>query len=278
MTQSTPTVYKPITPQRVRQQQSFSFSVQENFAPQDGSLRFELLSPTPAWVTIDPVTGVISGIAPATRYDKQFIIVVRASNAFGFVEQSFHLKVTLTDLVNTLALNLKKQLWRRSPKKTFKIVVPYRHEILEYIYEYFINSKFKEIFLNLIRLHAKKLKIPVNKDIHYRDFARVIKTLNPTVEKDLRRKLNNQHILLTAELKNVEFRNLYRQGSQPLGAHPVPVWGYLAAPARHIWSHVRTVLNAATFALYERQQNQKKHNQQQSNQRNSMYLYPRPTP
>lgn len=258
-----PYLRKPIGVRRIRQQQFFSFEIRSHFAPRDNSLRFKLLPPTPEWVAVDPVSGMISGTAPAVQYDKQFIIMVRVTNAYGFVEQSFHLKVTFTDLSNVQTHDLKKQFYLGRLPGPLSNDIPYRHELLEYIYEYFLHSVFKDQFLALIRQNADRLNMRLSEKINYHDFSSVIKALNPTVERDLKQRAKrdtNLAILISAELRDIEFHNLYRQGSQPSHAHPIPVWNYLGAASYHNWGYVRTVLNAAALELQERQfQNQKAH-------------------
>lgn len=251
MAVKTPRIQKILTQKVVRQKQPFRFSIKQGFWPLDGSLRFELIGEYPHWLTIDIRTGVISGFAPPTIFDRQHLLAVKAYNEYGEEIQHFFLKVVATDVIEDMANRLKLILTPKYKHYRFGSMHPYVHDPLEYIFEYFMNSDNPELFLAKLKENADKLKIRLSDKITYDDFKKVAKTMTPEIEKEIQKILGAEHIATVAELNNVDFHRMFRQGSQPLGAHAIPVWDYLGTPDQHNLSEVRTVLDSSAEAIIE---------------------------
>lgn len=248
-----PVVVNLLKSRTVRDHRFFRFSIRKGYAPLDGSLRFNLADNCPKWLTINEKTGVISGIAPKVAHPMQYLITVQASNDHGGVQQNFFLKVTCQDIIETIAYTLKNILSLRNQYYRYPDHIPTLREVLEYVYEMYQASEFKEAFHALIWENAHRLDLKIHRPPTYAEFKKVIERINPGIEKQLRQQLGKHHILLTAELNNAEFRDLFRQGSQRLGMHPVPVWNYLSAPKLQLWSesHLCDVLDQAAQKIIE---------------------------
>lgn len=249
MAVKTPKIQHILKQIMVRQKQPFHFSIKQGFWPLDGSLRFELIGEAPHWIIIDTRTGVISGFAPPTIYDRQYLLTVKAYNEYGEETQHFFLKVVATDVIEDIAHRLKLILTPKYKHYRFGAMHPYVHDPLDYIFEYFMHSDNPELFLEQLKKNAEKLKIRLSDDIKYEDFKKVVKTMTPEIEKELQKQLGAVHMAAIAELNNTDFYRLYLQGSQPLGAHAIAVWNYLGAPSMHNWSSTKTVLDAASEAI-----------------------------
>jgi hypothetical protein len=277
MVVKTPRIQKLLGEQAVRQKQVFSFSVKRAFWPRDGSLRFELIGQPPHWITIDTRTGVISGFAPPTVYDRQHLLTVKAYNEYGEESQHFFLRVVATDVVEDMAHRLQLMLNKKYKNYyRFGAMHPYVHDSLEYIFEYFMNSDNPELFLAKLKENAKKHNIDLGEEISYEDFKKVAKAIDSQIEKKIQTALGDQHIAALAELSNAEFVNLFRQGSQPLGVHAIPVWNYLAAADRHNFSSVSNVLDASAEAIVELRRETAEHNIEEKFEQTVASLHKKP--
>lgn len=269
-----PQAARLIKPKLVRSQCEFRFSIRRNFLPLDGSLAFRFANTVPKWISIDSVTGVISGIAPATEHPQQYAFLVEAYSDHAAVQQSLFINVYCAKVAEVMAHTLKNILSLRKKITHYPEHHATIRELLEYIFEYYQASEYKHEFLSLIWDNANRLDLKINQPIAYKDFKKVIERLNPGIEKQLQKQLEKHHVLLTAALNNQEFRRLYRQGSQRLGTHPIAVWNYLMAPRFQLWSEsaVSDVLSeAAEFVIHLRVANVAEYAYTHA-------LYPRPLP
>ena len=233
----------------VRCHRYFQINMKPHFSPDD--LRFQLIGQNPSWVVIDNATGKVSGIPPLMEHSRQFLITVEAYNNYGAAKLNFFIKVDVGDVVESVAMTLKNILSLKKKIYRYPDHIATIRELLEYIFEYYQASEFKQEFLSLVWENAHKLNLKLNQPIRYEDFKKVAERINPKIEQQLREKLDPHHLLLTAELSNAEFRRLFRQGSQPLGAHPIPVWNYIMSPRLEMWreSQLGSVLEAAAEDL-----------------------------
>jgi hypothetical protein len=273
---SKPVLVKPIIAIAKKQRVLLHMDVHAHFCSDEGSLSFSLVGTTPPWLVIGENTGVILGETPTVPHNMQYLVTVQASNPSGSVAESFLIKVTdenfmtsMTSLVLNLTRNKTNYGSLDHHLRTF--------EVLAYIFEYFRQSKYWAEFNGLIEEELSKMNVNVanrrERQVSFEDFKKVVVAKNPTIEKHLREKLGNDHLLAEAELTNEQFRNLYRQGSQPQGAHPIPVFNYLAAPSQHNWTHLKTMLHEAVEAVVERFELT-----QQKTQNQHQFRVPVPTP
>ncbi len=248
-----PVIINLLKSRTVKMQQFFRFSVRNGFSPLDEDLIFSLSENCPKWLKIQEKTGIISGISPKVAHPVQYLLTVQAANQHGAVKQRFFLKVTCQDIIDTITYTLKNILSLRNQYSKYPEHIPSLHEILEYIYEHYIASEYIEEFHALVWEYAQKAHLKVHRPPSLNDFKKVIQSINPRAEKQLRQQLGKHHILLTAELTNREFRQLFQQGSQRLGVHPIAVWNYLSAPKLKVWSqsHLCDVLDQAAEAIIE---------------------------
>ncbi len=124
-----------------------------------------------------------------------------------------------------------------------------RHEVLEFLFEYYHSSVYINDFLHLLRKYAKQLDVKLHSPISYEDFKKVAEKAHPGIEKELERKLAEDHVLTEVELSKVEFSRLFKEGAQPLGVIPIVVWNYIAEASYHNWSELKTVLHEAVHAI-----------------------------
>jgi hypothetical protein len=245
---SKPTLLKHIASLVVAQKTVVHLDIHKHFFSDQGGLVFSLEDPVPSWLSIDSLTGVVFGEAPAVLHSTQYLITVKVSNSAGSVLEYFLIKVTDEKFISSMtsaALHLKRN-------KTLSESSDHHlrtHEILAYIFEYYRASKYWDEFRGLIQASLSKMNVNVSNPIEYKNFREAILAENPEVEEQLRAELGDEHLLLDVELTNETFHNLYRQGSQPQGVHPIMVWNCLGAPSLHNWTHVKTVLHESVEAV-----------------------------
>lgn len=295
MTDTTPKIRKFIGQKLVRQKQSFDFSVKRAFSPSDGSLRFELIEEPPTWLSIDKRTGIISGFAPPVVRGSQHLLAVKASNQDGEVVQHIFLKIVAGQITKDFMHQLQDFLNKKyHGYYQFDPNHPYMHELLEHIYEYFKNSDNPELFLEQLEQNAEKCGIALGEEVTYNDFKEVVTTMDSKIEKKMQKHLESAkqaalaggdlaqlkeadacNVAAMAELNNQDFRNKFRQGSQPLGVHAIPVWDYLATPDLHNWSSVGNVLDSSGEAIVaSRQATLEAANEEKMQQKSSMQKKP----
>lgn len=245
-----PQVKSLIKTRHFRAKKVFRLPIAEAFSPLDGSLCYSFINETPTWVTLDRKSGVISGLAPSIARSRKFLLTVRVENDFGEVMQSFFIKILAEDFIEDFSQRLQLMLSIRN-RRRFADLHAVRHSMLEYLYEVLINGDDREHFIELFNEQAKKHQITVSEEPTREEFVKVAKASDPEIEQKIRKQMNNQHVLHKAELTNIEMRNLFRQGSQPLGMIARPVWNYLGAPDRHNWSAVSNVLDAAAESVFK---------------------------
>jgi hypothetical protein len=225
----------------------FQFSVKDEFIPKDGSLRFFLIHPL-SWLVIPPETAVFAGVAPVLKNDHQFIVGLKAENDHGKKEAGVCIHV-ICDLAVFNRLKIKLSLNDR-PNKKEKVVFQV-YELLEYIFNYYEHSISHQEFQRFLQEQAEKSHLPVEGILAYEAFKEIVCKLNPDVEKKLKEALGSDDFLLHAELSESEFRNLFREGAQPQGAIPIPVWNYLAMAEYVMFSPVLSVLKSAAHHVVE---------------------------
>ncbi|GEM_PF-4959697 len=247
---SKPTLVKPIKSCAMKQSTLVRLDVHEHFSGGDLPLAFSLVGVTPRWLVIGANTGVILGETPKVAHNVQYLVSVRASNDEGEVVEHFLLKVSAESFMTSMTsavLNLS-----RNKSKYGNLDHHFSaHEVLQYLYEYYKASKEWELFSGLIREEASIMNIKVSNKISYQEFRKVVLTKNPSIETHIRKQLGNDHLLIEAEMRNDDMRNMFRQGSQPQGVYPREIWNYLGAPSLHNWSHMKTVLHESVEKIVE---------------------------
>lgn len=223
--------------------QPFRYSIVYAFSANQ-PIAYLLDYPSPAWLHIDSRSGVISGHAPKIHSEhEQFFVTVKALVGQESVEQTFILQVVDADVVEDMTRYLLRLVhFPFNPDRR-------RHEVLEFLFEYYHSSVFVRDFLHLLRQYAKKFDIKLNHPISYEDFKKVAEKAHPGIEKELRRKLEEDHVLTEAELTKTEFSRLFKEGAQPLGVIPIAVWNYIGEASYHNWSELKTVLHEAVHAI-----------------------------
>lgn len=248
---SKPILIKPIKSCSMKQRVLVHLDVHEHFSGGDLPLTFSLVGVTPSWLVIGANTGLILGETPTVAHNVQYLVSVRASNDEGEVVEHFLLKVsaeTFMTSMTSVVLNLS-----RNKSKYGSLDHHFSaHEVLQYLYEYYTASKEWALFEGLIREEASIMNIKVSNKITYQEFRKVVRAKNPSIETHIRKQLGNDHLLVEAEMRNDDMRNMYRQGSQPQGVYPRQVWNYLGAPSLHNWSHMKTVLHESVEKIVER--------------------------
>lgn len=218
--------------------------------------RYFYLFNGPCWLVINRQTGVITGTAPTVRHDVQFCITVCATIQGDMATGSFFIKVLAEDMLEDLKKPILILSMRNKPFFP-REHLPTTHDILAYIFGYFDSVPEGEQFRAKIREAANEHHVALSNKLTYEDFKKVMEAVNPEIESQLEAHLGKEHFIILAELNTVEFRNLFREGSQPLGVHAIAVWNHLAAPDLQLWSAVDTILNAAAHAIIHlRQDNQ----------------------
>lgn len=246
-----PQIVRLIKNKTIREDRVFRFATRKCFSPSDGRILYQLEGVVPQWVGIDEKTGIISGKAPKLSHPRQYLITVRAINEHGSVSQSFYLKVVVGDVIEDISERLIEIFSLRKTKFPISPLIPFKHEILEFLFVMYKESEYYEEFIEQMKKHAEELNIQLEKEPTYEDFVKVVKAMNPEVDmnKLLEREFTNAYILRNAELNRYEMMNLFRQGGQPLGVRPIVVWNYMGSPGRYRVGPVNTVLNAAAKAV-----------------------------
>ena len=268
-----PTLIKPIKSLAVKQGTAFSFDVHAYFSG-DKPLVFLLIGASPSWLSMDSATGVVSGEAPVVAHNVQYLVTVKVSNPEGEAVEHFLLTVSMEDFITSMTsavLNLVRT-------KEQHIIDHHRsaREILEYIFNYYRESKEWGIFEGLIREEASRMNIRVSNPIRYEEYREVVLAGQATIEEELREQLGEEHLLIEAEMSNDEMENLFRQGSQPTGVYSREVWNYLGAPSLHHLSRVKTVLHLAAEAVIEQfERAQKNELQHRHLHRPELLLHPK---
>ena len=258
-----PRVFKKIDSCSVQAGHSVYIDIKTAFLPNDGSLNFKLTAASPDWLYADKKDLCLKGDAPLTKQGRRYVVAIEASNEFGKTTQRFYIRVTRIPAVDALANTLLSS-FDLPDYHYLHGNNPYVHELLEYLYGYFQASIHDDAFNKLIKENAEELGIEISSESSYEDFKKVIKQLNPSVEEDLKKRFSG-HMLLEEGINNTDFRNLFRQGSQPLGTYPLAVWNYLAAPDRYDWSHTSNVLDEASEASQEIKEENKEENTSNKN-------------
>jgi hypothetical protein len=223
----------------------FEHNTAYGFGPPGYGMQFNLQDNAPDWLEIDTLTGKITGTAPKLRVDhEQFLITVTANIGQEIIEQDFFIVVACTDIIDTIYKFLKQL--RHTP-----LIDHEKHEVLDFIFEYYIASGYKNTFIHMLRDHAIKLGISLSDEISYKDFKRVAEAEHPGIEKKLKQKLEAYHVLAEAEFTEREFHHLFRGGHQQLGVIPAVVWNYLGEASYYNWSELHSVLHEAVHAVRE---------------------------
>ncbi len=258
-----PQVKRLIKTQHFRAKRVFRMATQDAFAPLDGSLNFSLIQDPPTWITIDRKTGVIAGVAPSLSRSRKYLLTLEVENDYGIVTQSFFIKILAADFIEDFSERLQFILSLKN-RKRFADLHAIPHGMLEYLYSVLMHCEDRENFIKLLHENAEKKHILVSDEPTYEEFAEVATAYHHDIEQTIRQQISDEHLLHHAELTNNELHNLFRQGSQPLGMISRPIWNYLAAPDRHNWSSVSTVLDAAAEAVFKlRTENLAQYNSEQ---------------
>jgi len=233
-----------------RAKRVFRHDISHAFSPSDGTLRYQFINSIPSWVTVDTLTGVISGMAPGIARSRKFLLTIQAENSDGIATQSFFIKILASNFIDDFSERLQ-YMYSLKNRKLFSDTHAIRHSMLEFLYECLMNSDERLDFIELTKEHAEEKNITISDEPNYEEFKSVVDAYDKTVEQKIQKQLPSKHALLQAELTNIEMRNLFRQGSQPTGAEARPVWNYLAAPDRYNWSSVYNVLDQAALEVYK---------------------------
>jgi hypothetical protein len=213
------------------------------------AMTFSLDAGAPDWLVVDAKTGCLRGEPPELVIDhEQFLVTIQAQVGGASLEQSFFIKVVAADVIEHMTRFLLHL--SHHPFEGDRTL----HDILEFIFEYFMASRHQSSFIRILSRKAKGLGIKINFPISYKDFKKVAEALHPGIEKELQKKLHEYHLLAEAELTHEHMTRLFREGAQPLGAIPLPVWNYLGEASYHNWSELHTVLHAAVEAVKEMHQ------------------------
>lgn len=245
---ATPALNQALPKQCILQYTAFSFSIAKGFAGEVST--YQLANNPLNWLHINKTTGIIYGVTPKVPCDQQYLIEITAANTQGNTRNFFILKILKENFIEhitqpLLTLKLIRKHWHlEDPQKQ-----PHLRKLLEFIYAYFQQSPHKDSFNALWKSKDTKSAHTT----HYKDFETVITKINPTIEKQLEEELRahspHEHWLMEVELTHNEMANLFREGGQPLGITPFPVWNYLGMTSYHNWSEVHTILHMAVHAI-----------------------------
>lgn len=279
MLHTAPKVLKTQATFTIKQGTVFRHAIAPYFYVEQGKLTYELKD-SPNWLSINSQTGSIIGKAPLVYTAKTYQVTVIARNFAGNAEWTFYITVTREDFSHQVDAVIQRYLDNKAQQQKEASYVP---QLLEYLYQYFMQLKeHQEEFLALLREKAKEKGMTLKAKPTYQDFAKVITAINPEINRQLGAELPPNSSLPHAPVSANDLQNLFRQGSQQLGVHPVPVFNYFAAPTQHVWSvHVKNILNAATVAVMERQQanqrQQVQHSAETQPQKSVHYHRPQPS-
>ncbi len=228
---------------RIGANQAFHFDIQPFIhAPSEHPIH--LVSPLLPWLQISP-TGLVSGRSPETKVLLQFWITLDVNQGTESIRTGFLLQVVpLQTPTMTIPRIPIPMLHPIDPN------MPHTRDLLDYIFHYF-DAYAQEEWRAILKKEASKRGLLLNQVIDTYAFKTLIDQINPLAEIQLREKSQTLLALTLAELRSEEFINLFRQGSQPLGAVPIIVFNYLAAPDLHNYSHVKNVLDFAADELIE---------------------------
>lgn len=228
---------------RVGANQAFHFDIQP-FIKSTEEHPIRLIAPQLSWLKVTS-NGLVSGTSPNTKVLLQFWITLE----IGLHEQA----VRTGFLLQIVPLLTPTVVIPRIPVPMLHPVdpsLPHTHDLLDYLFLYFMTFD-KDNWLQLLRDEANKRGKVLNEPIDVYTFKELITTINPLAERQLRESSNTLQVLTLAELNADQYVNLFRQGSQPMGATPILVFNYLAAPDRHNYSHVKNVLDLAADELID---------------------------
>lgn len=227
----------------------FNIDLAQYFEPQDGSLHYMIARGKPTWLELDKASGQISGIPPMVHGDVRYSLTVMVSNQYGYVTQRFFLSVVSTDVVDNMANVLELIYNLRKHKYGISHLHPYTPSLLEYLYAFYDSPELREAFINSLRAQAAAAHINVPEKIGFKEFYDIAHKLNPSIDHDLQQRLQPDSIIFKEAVNLVDFRRLFRQGSQPLGAHAIPDWNHQGAPELHNWSSIDTILSGIEIQL-----------------------------
>jgi hypothetical protein len=237
----------------IKQGTVFSHTTAPYFHVEQGRLSFALAKSSPGWLSINSTNGTVIGKAPAVYTAKTFHVTVNASNNVGMAEWSFYLTVTREKFDHKVDAVIQRYFENKHQQRLEEYYTP---ELLEYIYAY-LEQHHKAEFLEQLRQKATEFGMILSQQPSYEEFAKLVKLINPQVQEQLAKELPSDSPLPHAQVLHSDLQNLFRQGSQPLGVHAIPIFNYLAAPAQHVWAvHIKTIFNAAAVSLMQRQQAQ----------------------
>ncbi|MAZ39806.1 MAG: hypothetical protein CMF49_06760 [Legionellales bacterium] len=248
-----PYLKKTIPTKVLRCKRVFKFSVKPYFGAAIKPLEFALLGSPPQWLFIDSATGVLSGIAPNIVQRQKFLITVEARNNFGAVTQTFFIKVINTDFFETITeglfhnLSLRKRTYRfPNQDETIR-----QHELLELIYEYIMQSDFRDEAMQRLNEKAKQLDIEAEKKLDYGKFKKIVNKTNPLYEAKLAEQLKAKHEAILEKFNNIDLRNAFRQGSQLPGTIVPHVFNELGIVnlSNHSYGASLNILDAAADRL-----------------------------
>lgn len=235
----------PIRSILVSANKPLQYSVAYAFQGSPAGFEYSLISPSPSWLSVDK-NGLVTGTTPNVHVDhEQFIVTVQAQLGDESLTEDFIIQVMNEDSIENMTrfmLQLTKHPFSPDRKK---------HEVLEFLFEYYHSCVYVYDFLHILRDEAKKLGIDLPEKIEYKDFKRVAEAEHPGIEQELENHLHDLHILTEIELSHVEMTKLFKEGGQQLGMLPAVVWNYLGEASYHNWGNLKTVLHEAVHAVKE---------------------------
>lgn len=227
----------------------FDIDLTQYFEPQDGSLHYVITHGKPTWLMLDKKSGQMSGIPPMVHGDVRYSLTVMVSNNYGYVMQRFFLSVVSTDVIDNMANVLELIYSLRKQKYGLSHLHPYTPSLLEYLYTFYDCPELREAFINSLKAQAMAAHIKVPEKVGFKEFYEITHKLNPSIDHDLQQRLQPDSIIFKEAMNLVDFRRLFRQGSQPLGAHAIPDWNHQGAPELHNWSSIDTILSGVEIQL-----------------------------
>jgi len=117
-------------------------------------LHFKLLD-SPAWLTLSE-QGVLTGVAPAVKYDNQFVVTVAAWNSQDLLTQKFFINVIPETMLDSLKEPLLVLSMMNKPYFPHKKPLLTR-DVLTYIFGYYHSKPHGEQFFEKLREKANLL-------------------------------------------------------------------------------------------------------------------------
>ncbi len=227
----------------VVQEKAFNINIAILFKPDDGTLNFYIKEKSLSWLHLEQHLGVLHGIAPRVPYNKRFKFTITASNEMGSVTKSFILIVVDTEVVETMPQTLELILSMRNQEYGYRHLHPYTPSLIEYIYFYFHQPEYSQAFIKSVHIAAEQYGIKCSDKVTCYEFENLLKKINPDLEQQLRKTLEQDHILTKETLNNEQLQNLFRLGDQQPGSITIPVWNHCAYPDLFNWPEWQILSN-----------------------------------